>query len=125
MEDSAGLSLAQMQVTTKANTAIVLHISTLCCKVGSSRQYLCFAWGITWDLIASISLSLSQDPGWTWRKSTLRTWCRKLPAVYSGSWNSSGSWTNGSGCLNDTLLLGAFFFFSRPLSHVTLSQIAS
>lgn len=34
--------------------------------------------------------------------------------IYSGSWNSSvtwGSWTNGSGCLNDTLLLGAFFFF--------------
>lgn len=74
-----------MQVTTKANTVVVLHISALCSELGSSCQYLRFAWGITWDLTASISLSLSQIPGWTWRKSTLRTWRRKLPAVFSAT----------------------------------------
>lgn len=95
MEDSAGLSLAQMQVTVEANVVIVLHISTPCSKVASCCQYLCFAWGITRDLTASTSLSLSQVLGWTWRKSALRAWCRKLPDVFSasmiyfGSWNSS------------------------------------
>lgn len=41
--------------------------------------------------------------------------------IYSGSWNSSvtwGSWTNGSGCLNDTLLLGAFFFQASFPCHI-------
>lgn len=127
-----------MQVTTKANTVIVLHTSALCSELGSSCQYLRFAWGITWDLTASISLSLSQIPGWTWRKSTLRTWRRKLPAVFSATeqfpvWYTLApgipQWREALGPMAVAVLMILFywerFFFSRPLSHVTLPQIAS